>query len=89
MIDRAAKEQLGGINLSEIIQTLWDQDPWFEYLSHQQLSGWWDKAQSTKIVWSEKTLEHVKKGFLPGGDQTCHNVFVSFLLMCTGPELIM
>jgi len=30
-----------------------------------------------RIVWSEKTLNEVKKGFLPGGMQTQFDIYVS------------
>jgi hypothetical protein len=79
IIDGVVKQQVGKPNLSEIIRTLQDRDPRFIYLTHQRLSDWRDKAQKDKIVWSEQTLQDVQKGFLPGGNQTRHNVFVSFL----------
>ena len=62
-----------------MVQTLKDQDAQFTHLTHQQISDWQDETQRDKIVWSEKTLQEVEKGFLPGGDQTQYNVFVSFL----------
>ena len=79
MINWAAKMQVEKSNLVKIVRTLREWDPQFELLSHQQLSDWHDKTQNDKLVWSEKTLLEVKKGFLPGGQQTCFNVFVSFL----------
>jgi len=79
MIDRAVKGQIGKPNLSKIIKTLQDRDPRFSHLTHQRLSDWRDKTQKDKIVWSEQTLQDVQKGFLPGGDQTHYNVFVSFI----------
>jgi hypothetical protein len=81
MIDIAVMKQLGKPNLSEIIRTLQDRDPRFQYLTHQQLSDWRDKTQQDKIVWSEQTLQDVRKGFLAGGDQTRHDVFVSLLYL--------
>jgi hypothetical protein len=77
MIDQAAKEQIGKPNLTELIRTLQGRDRRFRFLTHQRLSDWRDKSQKNKIVWSEKTLLEVQKGFLPGGDQTRFNVFVS------------
>lgn len=77
MIDQAAKEQIGKPNLTELIRTLQSRDRRFKFLTHQRLSDWRDKSQKNKIVWSEKTLLEVQKGFLPGGDQTRFNVFVS------------
>ena len=82
MIDQAVKEQKGKPNLSEVIRTLKDRDRRFEHLTHQRLSDWRDKTQTNKIVWSEKTLLEVQRGFLPGGDQTRFNVFVSFFYTC-------
>ena len=79
MINKAAMEQIGKPNLTQIIQTLQDWDPRFKHLTHQRLSDWRDKTQKNKFVWSEKTLQDVKRGFLPGGDQTRYNVFVSAL----------
>jgi hypothetical protein len=78
MIDQAAKEQIGRPNLNELIRTLQRRDDQFKYLTHQRISDWRDKTQKDKLVWSEKTLEDVQKGFLPNGNQTCFNVFVSF-----------
>jgi hypothetical protein len=77
MIDQAVKEQVGKPNLSEIIRVLQDRDKWFQFLTHQRLSDWRDKSRKDKIIWSEQTLLDVQKGFLPGGEQTQHNVFVS------------
>ena len=79
MIDQVVKEQIGRPNLSEIIQILWSRDNRFELLFHQRLSDWRDKTQSNKIVWSKETLQDVEKGFLPGGNQTRYNVFVSYI----------
>ena len=78
IIDQVIKEQIGKPNLSEIIWILQSQDNHFELLSHQCISDWRDKTQSNKIVWSKETLQDVEKGFLPGGNQTCYNVFVSY-----------
>jgi hypothetical protein len=80
MINQVVNEQVGKPNLSEIVRTLQHRDNRFQYLTHQRLSDWRDKSYKNKIVWSEKTLLEVEKGFLPGGDQTCFNVFVSFIL---------
>jgi hypothetical protein len=79
MINKAVMEQVGKPNLSQIIRTLRSRDQRFEHLTHQRLSDWRDKGQEDKIVWSEKTLQEVKKGFLPGGNLTRQNVFVSFI----------
>jgi len=84
MIDQTVKEQVGKPNLSEIIQTLQSRDQQFQHLTHQQLSDWRDKTWKDKIVWSKQTLHDVQKGFLPGGNQTRYNVFVSFLyIICS------
>ena len=82
MIDQAVQEQIGKPNLTEVIKTLQSRDTRFRLLSHQRLSEWRDKTRNDKIVWSEKTLLEVQKGFLPGGDQTRFNVFVSFFTHC-------
>jgi hypothetical protein len=79
IIDQVVREQIGKPNLSEIIRILQSRDQRFKHLTHQRLSDWRDKTQKAKFVWSEKTLLDVQKGFLPGGNQTCFNVFVSFL----------
>ena len=73
------RKQVGKPNLSEIVWTLQSWDKRFMHFTHQWLSDWRDKGQKDKIVWSEETLLDVKKGFLPGGDQACFNIFVSFL----------
>jgi hypothetical protein len=78
MIDKAVKEQIGKPNLKAAVRTLQSRDSRFEHLTHQRLSDWRDKTQKDKIVWSQKTLAQVQKGFLPGGDHTHFNVFVSF-----------
>ena len=85
LIDQVVREQIGKPNLSNIVWTLQDQDRRFRYLTHQQISDWQDKTQKDKIVWSKKTLQDVQKGFLPGGDQTRYNVFVSFLYLVYRP----
>jgi hypothetical protein len=36
------------------------------------------------MVWSKKTLADVQKEFLPGGNQTRFNVFVSVLAQLVG-----
>ena len=79
MIDQVVKEQIGRPNLTEIIQILRSRDSRFKLLSHQRLSDWRDKNETKKIVWSKKTLLEVEKGFLPGGNQTRYNIFVSFI----------
>ena len=79
MIDSVARKWVGKPNLTEMVQTLKDQDAQFTHLTHQQISDWQDETQRDKIVWSDKPFKRLKKGFLPGGDQTQYNVFVSFL----------
>ena len=79
LIDQVVREQIGKPNLSEIERTLKDRDARFYHFKHQRISDWRDKDILHKIVWSKQTLQGVEKGFLPGGDQTRHNVFVSFL----------
>ena len=85
MIDRVAREWVGKPNLTRMVQILRDRDPRFTHLTHQRISDWRDKTQTDKIIWSEKTLREVEKGFLPGGDQTRYNVFVSFLSIVFRP----
>lgn len=80
MIDQVVKEYVGKPNLSEIIRTLQRRDKRFQYLTHQRLSDWRDKDRKDKVVWSKETLHDVEKGFLPGGEQTRYNVFVSSLI---------
>jgi hypothetical protein len=80
MIDRAVREYVGKPNLSEIIRILQSRDDRFQYLTHQRLSDWRDKTQKDRIIWSEETIRDVQKGFLPGGEQTRYNVFVSSLI---------
>ena len=77
IIDQVVREHIGKPNLREIVKTLQDRDDRFHLLDHQRLSDWRDKTQKEKIVWSEKTLHQVQKGFLPGGNQTRYSVFVS------------
>ena len=79
MIDMAARQQVGKPNLTKLVAQLQQQDPHFQYLSHRQIGEWRDKNVKDKIVWSEETIASVKKEFLPGGHQTCYNVFVSTL----------
>ena len=78
MIDRAVREsnKTGKPNLSKIVEKLQGWDPRFEFISYRRLGEWRDETVKDQLVWSEKTLQEVKKGFLPGGDQTRHNVFV-------------
>ena len=52
-------------------------DERFIHFKPQRFSDWRDRSVKGKIVWSEKTLEEVKQGFLPGGIQTRFNLFVS------------
>lgn len=80
MIVQAVNEQKGTKpNLSEIVRTLKSRDKRFGHLSHQRLSDWRDKTQPDRFVFLEKVLSNAQKGFLPGGDQTRFNIFVSFL----------
>lgn len=71
-------KRVGKPSLAAVVRDLQDRDERFKYLSPQRLSDWRDKTQPNKIIWSEKTLLEVQKGFLPGGDTTRFNVFVSF-----------
>ena len=71
-------KRIGKPNLSAVIRDLQDLDEQFKFLTHQRLSDWRDKSQQDKIIWSKETLAEVEKGFLPGGNQTRFNVFVSF-----------
>jgi hypothetical protein len=80
LIDQAARQQVGKPNLTNIIKQLRQQDPRFNHLNHQRISEWRDASVKDKIVWSEKTLNEVKKGFLPGGIQTRFDIFVSIFL---------
>jgi hypothetical protein len=77
LINQVVEAHIGKPNLSEIIRTLQSRDKRFMHLTHQRLSDWRDKSYKDKIVWSEKTLSDVQKGFLPGGKQTRFDVFVS------------
>jgi hypothetical protein len=77
LIDQAAKQQVGKPNLTNLIKQLRQQDPRFNHLNYQCISEWRDALVKDKIVWSEKTLKEVKKGFLPGGIQTRFDIFVS------------
>jgi hypothetical protein len=79
MIDRAVRMYVGKPNLSEIVRTLQSRDPRFNHLSHQRLSDWRDKTKK-EFVWSKETLHEVAKEFLPGGNQTRYNIFVSFFI---------
>jgi hypothetical protein len=81
LIDWAAKQQVGKPNHSELIRTLQWLDPRFEHLSHRHIGEWRDMSVTEKIVWSQKTLDEVKKGFLPGGIQTRFDIFVSIFLL--------
>ena len=74
MIERVVKEQIGKPNLSRIIQTLQDRDPRFNHLTHQRLSDWRDKTQKDKIIWSEQTLQDVRKGFC---HRSCFGIYTS------------
>ena len=77
LIDQAAREQVGKPNLSALVRQLRERDKTFEWLSHQRLSEWRDPLFPDEIRWSEKTLNEVRKEFLPGGIQTRFNIFVS------------
>jgi hypothetical protein len=81
LIDWAAKQQVGRPNHSELIRHLQQLDGRFQYLSHRRIGEWRDMSIEDRIVWSQKTLNEVKKGFLPGGIQTRFDVFVSILLL--------
>lgn len=80
LIDHAAKQQDGKPNHSALVKHLQQQDPRFIHLSHRRIGEWRDPAFKDRIVWSQKTLDEVKKGFLPGGIQTRFDVFVSNFL---------
>lgn len=77
LIDQAARQQVGKPNHSELVKQLQQQDLRFTHLSHRRIGEWRDPLIKDKIVWSQKTLDEVKKGFLPGGIQTRFDVFVS------------
>jgi len=77
LIEQTAREQVGKPNLTELLRQLQRKDKRFIHLGQQCLSEWRDHSVPDKIVWSKKTLEEVKKGFLPGGIQTRYNIFVS------------
>lgn len=76
-IERAARQQVGKPNLSELVSQLQQQDPSFQYLSYRRIGEWRDKSVTDRIEWSQETIASVKKEFLPGGHQTRYNVFVS------------
>ena len=76
-IDWAARQQTGKPNHSALVKQLQQLDPRFQSLSHRRIGEWRDMSVTDRIVWSKKTLDEVKKGFLPGGIQTRFNVFVS------------
>jgi hypothetical protein len=80
LIDQAAKRQVGKPNHSALIKQLQQQDPRFNHLSHRRIGEWRDPSVKDKIVWSKKTLDEVRAGFLPGGIQTRFDVFVSTVL---------
>lgn len=80
MIDQVVKECNGKQTLRDIVKTLQDRDARYMHFRYQRLSDWRDKNRNDRLVWSEATLLEVQKGFLPGGEQTRFNVFVSFLL---------
>ena len=85
LIDQVVREWVGKPNLTEIVWIIKSRNTRYEHLTHQQLSDWQDKTQGDKFVWSKQTLQDVAKGFLPGGDQTRHNIFVSFLCLAYRP----
>lgn len=80
LIDQAAKKQVGKPNHSELVKQLQQQDPRFIHLSHRRIGEWRDSLIKDRIVWSKKTLDEVKGGFLPGGVQTHFDMFVSIFL---------
>jgi len=80
LINQAARRQVGKPNLTNLIKQLRQQDLCFNHLNHQRISEWRDPSVKDRIVWSEKTLNEVKKGFLPGGIQTRFDIFVSISL---------
>jgi len=77
LIDQVVRQQIGKPNLSEIVRQLRERDPQFDHFSHRRLSEWRDPLVKDKIVWSEKTINEVRKEFLPGGIQTRFSIFVS------------
>ena len=77
LISQVAKQQVGKPNITSLLRQLRWRDARFIHLSQQRLGEWRDRSVKDQIVWSEKTLEEVKKGFLPGGIQTRFNIFVS------------
>lgn len=81
LIDQAAKQQVGKPNHTELIKGFQQQDSRFIHLSHRRIGEWRDSSVKDKIVWSKKTLDEVKKGFLPGGIQTRFDVFVSTVFL--------
>ena len=81
LIDWAAKQQLGKPNHSELVRTLQRLDSRFELLTHRRIGEWRDMSVEDKIVWSQSTLNEVKKGFLPGGIQTRFDIFVCIFLL--------
>ena len=80
LIDQAARRYIGKPNLTELVKRLRQQDDRFNHLKHQRISEWRDPSVKDRIVWSEKTLNKVKMGFLPGGMQTQFDIFVSTFL---------
>ena len=76
-IEMAVQQKIGKPNLSKLVDQLQQQDKRFKYLSHQRISEWRDKSIKDRIEWTEETIATVKKEFLPGGHQTCYNIFVS------------
>ena len=69
---------MGKPNITALVKQIQRLDDHFIHLSQQRVGEWRDPSVENKIVWSKKTIEEVKKGFLPGGIQTQFNVFVSF-----------
>ena len=88
LIDQTARQQVGKPNLTNLVKQLQKQDPRFNHLNHQRISEWRDPSVKDRIVWSEKTLNEVKKGFLPGGVQTRFDVFVSISLQSNQYQLL-
>ena len=67
----------GTLSHRELTAKLLQMDERFVHFKPQRFSDWRDPSVNDKIVWSEKTLEEIKQGFLPGRIQTHFNIFVS------------
>ena len=79
LLDQVVREAGPKTSLNDMVKTLQQRDERFSHFTHQRISDYRDKSQTHRVVWSKQTLQEVQKGFLPGGEQTRHNVFVSFL----------